>query len=348
MEQTSTPNPAPLADVTAVVARKDAVTKAMVLPFVDYTQFVSDIFKMYYQPGCQLVSVGHVTPEIEIAADRAGLKPLEVFGASPFIGDVNAAVEAIESSKDIVYVANPNRVTGANFSVEQLQTLSHAVPKGALIVDEFYFDFFGISAAPLLEWFPNLIILRSFTAAFGITSDAGYLLANPWVVTRIEEELASKSISKTVRKTIMAALVNEELVARRLNEVHEESLRLATALSGLGVQSRITAGDFLMLRVNDPKEVGNCLTKAKVPIDNLDGYPELEHYMRYRIQSPLSNDKFLGAFRKMPPKNYKMTSIDRRMITLRQPAEKNTGTVPANDRFQAAQSIEHLLSDDNE
>jgi len=350
MEQTITPTTSPLTDVTAVVARKDAVTKAMVLPFVDYTHFVSDIFRMYYQPGGELIAVGHVTPEIEIAADRAGLKPFEVFGPSPFIGDVTAAIEMVSSSKDIVYIANPNRVTGANFSLEQLQTLSQAVPKGALIVDEFYFDFYGISAAPLLEWFPNLIILRSFTAAFGITTDAGYLLANPWVITRIEEELSAKQISKTVRKTIMAALINEELVARRLTEVHEESLRLATALSGLGVQTRITAADFLMLRVNDPKEVGNCLAKAKVPIENLDGYPELQHYMRYRVQSPLSNDKFLSTFKKMPPKNYKMTTIDRRMVTLRRPSDAQTvGVVPAgNDRLRDLPTVAQLLADEEE
>lgn len=312
-----------LNDITTLVARKDSVTRAMILPFADFAPLLCDLLRMHHKPGGRLLSAGHLLPEVELAADRAGVATEEVLGESPFVGDIRQMLDAIESDKELVYIANPNRVTGADYSLNDLKQLVQAVPNGAVIVDEYYHEFYGITAAPLLEMFPNVIILRSFTAAFGIQSaEAGYVLSNPWVISRMEEEMQGRPISATVRRTIMATIVNQELVNRRLHEVHEESLRLATGLSGLGVQSKITATDFLLMRVNDPKELGNALAANKVYINNLHGYPELDHYVRYRIQSPLSNDKFLDTMKKMPSRNYKMASIDRRMVRSRRAAEQ--------------------------
>jgi len=54
-----------------------------------------------------------------------------------------------------------------------------------------------------------------------------------------------------------------------------------------------------------------------VPIENLDGYPGLDNYIRYMVQSEKSNDIFLRAFDKMPVDYYKMKATDKRILTLR-------------------------------
>ena len=63
--------------------------------------------------------------------------------------------------------------------------------------------------------------------------------------------------------------------------------------------------------------VGNELTRDRVPIENLDGYPAMKNYLRYRVQSRLSNDGLLDAFERMDPKAFRMKSIDRRALTMR-------------------------------
>jgi len=201
--------------------------------------------------------------------------------------------------------------------------------------------FYKISGFPLLDLLTNVVIFRSFTAAFGISSsEAGYILANPETINVIKDSCLLKPISSTVRKTIIATLTNEEALSSRLHQVHEESLRLATALSRLKVQCRITATDFLLLRVADPKSVGNFLARYKAPVDNLDGYPQLENYLRYRIQSLFSNDQLLEAFKKMPVDYYRMKSTDRQAVTLRRR--------PDSSEEQAAErDISDVLSQDS-
>ena len=43
----------------------------------------------------------------------------------------------------------------------------------------------------------------------------------------------------------------------------------------------------------------------------------MKNYVRFRIESPLSNDKFLGAFEKMPPQKFRMRKTDQRALTMR-------------------------------
>jgi histidinol-phosphate/aromatic aminotransferase/cobyric acid decarboxylase-like protein len=305
-------------DLTTLVARKIMVTRSTILLFVDFTVFMAALLKTFYKPGSRLVAGGHVTPEIDLAANRAEIELIESLGPSSFSSDPDSILKVIKSPRDLIYIANPNRLTGANFSLSDLEMLARAIPQGTLFIDEHYFDYFGISGFPLLDLLTNVVILRSFTASFGISSsEAGFILANPETINVIKDHCLVKPIPSTVRKTISTALSNKEVLSSHIHQVHEESLRLATALSRLKVQCRITAADFFLMRVADPKSVGKFLARYKAPVDNLDSYPQLENYLRYRIQSPLSNDRLIEAFKKMPADYYRMKSIDRRGVTLR-------------------------------
>lgn len=312
-----------LEDLIRLVARAINVKRNEIVPFADYTDFLTELFTMTCGPTSHLICAGHATPEVEIAADRSGIRPNEVFGVSPFATEVEAVLHAVQSTADIIYVANPNRVSGNNFSLKDLTAMARAVPRGYLVIDEYYFEYFGITGLPLMTQFSNIVVLRSFTGSFGIMSiDSGYVVTNRVSADQITQALQKQRLSTTVKKTILAALMNREAMSARLKEVHQESLRICQELTRLGVQTRLTATDFLLLRVADPRRVGNNLAKHKVSIDNLDGYRELNNFLRYRIQSPLSNDKLINAFRSMPEEDFKLSKAGRRALVLRRSGEE--------------------------
>lgn len=319
----STLNLVDLDDLMLLASQKNMVSRDSIRLYTDFTGFLCDLFRLYDTSGARVVAVGHVEPSVEIAADRAGLELIENIGASPFVGDVDIALKSVSSPSDIIYAANPNRVTGANFSVADLQRLADAVPDGIVLIDEYHYEFFGITAAPLLTDGSNLILLRSFGGPFGMrSSDAGYIIAEADTTARIDDAIPMTTLNQTHRKTMLMALTSDETLGARLREIHDESLRLATELNRLGVQCRLTAADFLLLRVKDPTAAGNELARAGVPIDNLDGYPAMKNYLRYRIRSSPSNDRMLEAFRGMAPEQFRMKTIDRRALTMRLKAHK--------------------------
>lgn len=299
-------------DLSSMVARKAMVNRTMILPFVDGVDTLSEILNLYDKPGVKLVTAGVATIDIAQAANRAEMDLVERLGSSAFAGDIRVALEGIMSARDVVYVANPNGVSGAHFSKSELEILARAVPQGLLLINEHYHDYFGITGTALLETSTNIIIVRSFTAPFSIvSSDSGYLMANPGTIKKLIGTLPPPRFSLTQRKTVLASLTNEKATSTRLQEVHDESLRMATALGKMRVPSRICATDFLLIQVSDPAQAGNHLATHKISIDNLDGYPQMKGYVRYRIQSPLSNDHFLRAFKTIPREYLRPARPDR-------------------------------------
>ncbi len=336
MNTLQTISSADMNDLIALITRKTMTNRAMIRPYTETVPFLTGLLRQLYRPGCRLLAAGHVEPDIEAAANRAEVQLTESIGPSPFSGSLKAVLDSVSSPRDVIYVANPNKVSGANYSLADLKQLAEAVPDGALIIDEYYHDFFGVTGLPLIESFPRVILLRSFASAYSIRSSAsGFAISNPTMIAAMNDFAPAEEFSATIRKVILMTLTNDEAMTMRLREVHEESLRVASILTRLGAQSRITATDFLLIRVADPAQVGNQLARAKVAIENLDGYPSMQHYIRYRVQSPLTNDKLIQAFEAMPPEAYRMKSLDLRKITMRhepQTTEAQTEQKPAVQR----------------
>jgi len=300
------------------------VDSSTVIPFTDYNDMLTTLLGFAADGQDKLLVAGHATPDVAITADRAGIKVVEILGVSPFVSHPEDILEAIDSEQAIVYLANPNWVTGSTYSFAHLNQIARAVPKGMLILDEKFFDYYGITGLPLLEQHEHIVIIRSLTAGFSIGSDqSGYLAGSRHFANRFRDEFVWSRLTTTMFSLLTTTLANESLANKRLTQVHDEALRLANELTQIGVQNRITATDFLLLRVADPKAVGNQLAAYGAPVENLEGYPDLENYLRYRIQSPLSNENFLAAFRKMPVEQYKMDNIDKRAVMFHRPGEKS-------------------------
>ncbi|MDH3889818.1 MAG: aminotransferase class I/II-fold pyridoxal phosphate-dependent enzyme [candidate division Zixibacteria bacterium] len=313
MITTTTSNSVRLDQLTADIARKLAVDPQTILPFADYIDLLGDLLTQFGGPTSRLVAAGQVTSEVAQAADRSQIEIEERLSPSPFSSRPQSVIEGVNARSDIVYIANPNRITGATYSLSNLEEIANAVPEGALIVDEYYFDYYGVSALPLTETHSNVIVLRSFTAAFSINSaDIGLVLAGRPAIEKIAQAHSGSVFTKALCRTVESVLTNEEAVVNRMAEVRQESLRIAQALDACGLFCRTTPADFLLMRVADPKSFGNALAADKIAVDNLHGYPQMKNYVRYRIESPLNNDHLIRAVQRMIPDHFRMKRPDAR------------------------------------
>lgn len=311
-----------ICSLVSSITRTTATSPETIIPFVDLSDAFTALFRLSHSSVTDLLVAGHAGPDIALAADRAGLRIREHLGTSPFAADPDGLAALCTTGRETVYIANPNRVTGSNYGRADLELIARAVPHGLVVVDEYYFDFFNITAAPLLERSGNIAIVRSFTAAFGIaSSEAGFVIASPIIASRLEDFRSAQRFTTTLYRILSTTLEHSEARVLRVKLLNDEALRLAGDLNALSIRSRISPTDFLLLRVADPARFGNALAKAKVDMHNLDGYPELRQYVRYTIQSPLNNENLLNAVRRMPREYYVLDSIDRRLTKLRTGAE---------------------------
>lgn len=306
------------------LARATGVPAGEVYPFGDFTQFMEELLKILYRPLCRLVCAGHITPDVAIAADRAEVEIVEVLPASPFEVDVSVTLANLNSDGDIIYVANPNRVTGATFSLADLGRLASADCRGPMIVDERYLQYLGVTGLDLTAGFDDIIILRTFASGRdGRYTDGGYVIADERLIVSIRDSICVTEVSRTTRDAIMPD--DSETAIARTREVHRESLRVATELTKLGIQCRITPTDFLLLRVACPKDVGNFLIRNEIAIENLDGYPLMRNYMRYHLGKRAANDGLLDAFERMPRQFYRSATLDGGAVKLHRRKSAGSG-----------------------
>jgi len=302
-----------LDSLTSAIAHRLNTDRTRIYPYGDAVDLLNGLFALFGSPATHLLAAGVATPEIAQAADRCGHELAEILSESPFAGDLSTVTSAVSSPNDILYLANPNRVTGATYSLAEMESMARAVPQGALIVDEHNFDHFGVTAFPLTDFHSKVVCLRSFAGLpTPLASGSGFVLASPSAVDRIDRSHRGYVFRRAHERTAENTLLGDRETAMRLRLMHAEALRVACALETLGLQCRLTPTDFLLLRVADPKEFGNGLARERVPIVNLDGYPQMKNYLRYHIAAVSDNDRLIRCVERMSPSCYRLKTRDQR------------------------------------
>lgn len=309
-------------NLVQLIATRMNVPDSMVCLFADFERVLTGLFRTASSPAARIIAGGHVTPEVQLAAHKVDRTLTEIIGVSPFSGDVESVLAAVTDRADIVFVSNPNRVTGIGWTLQELGRIAQAVPDGLLIIDEYYYDFHGISADPLFDRHGNVVILRSPAPSVGISTDAGYLIATPHLIDRLSQTGQVSSVSAADRELLTESMYTGRSLLSRLRVIHDESLRVVGELARMNVHCRITPFNCLLVRVANAAIVGNHLARYKIAVDNLDGYPGLKSYIRVRIESPATNDRLIEAFRRLPEMAIESRKARSQMLRLRRPAEK--------------------------
>jgi histidinol-phosphate aminotransferase len=133
-----------------------------------------------------------------------------------------AGAEVADAEPAVTFCCRPNNPTG------ELGELPDARP---LVVDEAYFEYAGVTAAPLID--DGVVVLRTFSKAFGLAgARVGYALAARDVADELNRRQAPLPVSTVSAALALAALREAPDVAEEL----EERERLARALRTLGLE----------------------------------------------------------------------------------------------------------------
>jgi histidinol-phosphate aminotransferase len=84
-------------------------------------------------------------------------------------------LDAITPETRAVLMANPNNPTGTGVSLLGIERILHRARKAAVLVDEAYYEFSGVTALTEIERVPNLFVCRTFSKVFGMAGHAAGL-----------------------------------------------------------------------------------------------------------------------------------------------------------------------------
>ncbi|MCH4053435.1 MAG: histidinol-phosphate transaminase [Atopobiaceae bacterium] len=218
----------------------------------------------------------------EIDVVLAGAKPKTVPLGADWRYDVAALQAAVTDRTRMVLVCNPNNPTGTFLTTDELRELVRGLPDDVLVViDEAYHEFECVepqdASLGLLKEFDNVMILRTFSKAFGLAGmRIGYCLADSELVDAINKTIVEFSVSTPAQAAGLACLTPE--VGKVLDERTQTIIRNREAfedkLRAGGVGFIPSSSNFVMVPLPSSMEAFDLLKDAGIiarPFDDPEG-----------------------------------------------------------------------------
>ncbi len=220
----------------------------------------------------------------------------------PYGHDPATLLNLINDRTRIMFIANPNNPTGTWLKTAELQTLLEAVPERVMVVvDEAYGEYVEATAdcPNALHWldrFPNLIITRTFSKAYGLAGlRVGYAVSHPQVadlLNRVRQPFNVNSLALVAATAALGDLEHLER-SRTLNRAGMQQLQDACRQWGLSWLPSV--GNFLCVDVGrSGREMFLELLKRGVIVRPVDNYG-LPHFLRISIGSQAENARLIEA-----------------------------------------------------
>lgn len=203
------------------------------------------------------------------------------------------------SGAGLCFLCSPNNPTGNQFEPKLVREIAEEF-EGVLVVDEAYVEFAPLSIKDMVEEFDNLIVLRSFSKAFGLAGlRIGYSLASPRItsalrriqppyhVNKFSMRVASKVLEKERRKTALNAIekikVERNRLLERLNKI-------------IGIEAFSSETNFILFKTEKEADaIFSELIGRGILIRNIGYIPGVGKCLRVTVGLPEMNDCFIES-----------------------------------------------------
>jgi histidinol-phosphate aminotransferase len=102
-------------------------------------------------------------------AEVAGARVVNLpYRAGSLAFPLEELLAAITPTTRAILISNPNNPTGTGIATETIEAILKHAPHAAVLLDEAYYEFCGVTALPLIERYRNLFVSRTFSKAYGL------------------------------------------------------------------------------------------------------------------------------------------------------------------------------------
>ncbi|CDZ77100.1 Histidinol-phosphate aminotransferase 2 [Legionella massiliensis] len=167
--------------------------------------------------------------------------------------DIDAMIEACTEETAIIFLANPNNPTGLFIESKDLERLIANIPSSTIFVlDEAYYEYAypkgDKTSINLLNCYPNLVITRTFSKAYGLAGlRLGYLIANPQITDLLHRVQPPFVVSQTALTAANAALDDHDFIEQSLALNTKGMLQFKEGFATLDIGYLPSSGNFVTI-----------------------------------------------------------------------------------------------------
>lgn len=201
---------------------------------------------------------------------------------------------ALVPEAHVIIVCNPNNPTGSQFPSEDILRLVRESGK-IVVVDEAYAEFSGQTLIPEIANYPNLIIMRTFSKAFGMAGlRLGYLLGQPETISLINRVRQPFNVNSFSQRVGILALNYVEEYQEQIKQIKLETQKLSEGLARISnIVVYPTQANFILFRPVDPDGWTEKLLAKGFLVRNMGELAVLGKCLRISAGLPEENERFL-------------------------------------------------------
>jgi histidinol-phosphate aminotransferase len=156
-------------------------------------------------------------------------------------------LRALKKNPRVFFLANPNNPTGTLVPFPDLRKILEAAPRTAVVFDEAYAEYSGLTTIPWIRKYPNLFVARTFSKAAGLASlRLGGVIARRDSLELVRQAMPPYPINLAGLVGAVAAVGDQKAMRAHIREILKTREWFAKKLETLGARAFASAGNFLL------------------------------------------------------------------------------------------------------
>ncbi len=219
--------------------------------------------------------------------------------------DLPAIIKAVSSRTRIIFISNPNNPTGQALNKEEISHFLNALPSDIIVVlDEAYIEFTTdpniSSAVELLELYPLLVVLRTFSKAYGLAGlRIGYGFTSEIIIDGMNLVRQPFNANYLAQVGALAALDDDKFVKKTLALTWDGLKFLYSQLDRMGLEYVPTQTNYFLIKTPiGAQETYQRMLREGVIVRSMESFG-LNNYIRINVGLPEENERFIKTLEKI-------------------------------------------------
>jgi len=239
----------------------------------------------------------------EVAAGVNNVGVIRVALTGDYQLKASRLLAAVTPETRMIFLCSPNNPTGNALDPGEIVKVIRGFP-GPVVLDEAYIDFApGRSFLPRLAEFPNLVILQTFSKAWGMAGiRLGMAFADPEIIAVLTKIKYPYNVNILTQQTALAQLANPQEKEEWVAVLLKERKKLATALSRLPQVEKVWPSDanFLLVKVKNARKVYEFLVRQGIVVRDRSGVTLCGESLRISVGKAEENELVIEKLQQYP------------------------------------------------
>ena len=290
-------------DLKALIAPLKGVKEENIFLGNGSDEAIDLIFRAFCRPGIDnVVAIDPTYGMYQVCAEVNDVEYRKMLLDVYYQFKASSLLSAIDENTKVMFICSPNNPTGNSLCCKEIESLLKKFD-GLVVVDEAYIDFSSSeSLLKDLDQYPNLIVLQTFSKAWGCAAiRLGMAFASPEIIAIFNKIKYPYNVNRLTQEEAMKVLKQPEQIKAWVNTLLEERTRVMDEFVKLPCCVRVfpTDANFFLAKVYEATQIYNYLVSEGIIVRNRTNVALCNDCLRITIGTKEENDALLDALRKV-------------------------------------------------